>query len=219
MAAVMCADAVNMLNNLHEQAQVFELLYDRFSRFITVHTLVLSAICVDRRIIVHDVDLRKIMTLADLKIVRVMCRRDLYATGTELFINIRICHNRDLAVYDWQDQCLSDQILITLILRIDCNSGIAKHRFRTGGRDLNISAFFACDRIFNMPEMSGLLLMLYFGIGNRCLAKRTPVDDTGSFVDITLIIQTQENFLDCCRASFIHGKALALPVSRGSKLL
>ena len=65
------------------------------------------------------------MTFSYLKIVRVMSRCDLYASCSKLFIYISICYYRDFSSYQWEDQCLTDQILISLILRIYGNCGIA----------------------------------------------------------------------------------------------
>ena len=70
-----------------------------------------------------------------------------------------------------------------------------------------------------MPEMACLLYMLYLCIGNRCLADRTPVDDTGTFVNISFVKQTDKYFFDCLGASLIHGKTLSVPVSRRTHFL
>jgi hypothetical protein len=48
-----------------------------------------------------------------------------------------------------------------------------------------------------MPEMSFLLYMLYLCVRNGCLTYRTPVDDPGTFVDISLFIEIDKYFLNC----------------------
>ena len=69
-----------------------------------------------------------------------MSRRDLYAAGSELFVYICIGDNRNLTVRQRKLQHLSDQILIALVIRIDCHSGITQQSLRTGGCDLDESA-------------------------------------------------------------------------------
>ena len=84
---------------------------------------------------------------------------------------------------------LPTRCLYLLVIRIYSYSGIAQQSLRTGGCDL-YEAIFADDRILDMPEMSGLLFMLYLGIRNGGLADRTPVDDSGTLVDVALVVQT-----------------------------
>ena len=40
------------------------------------------------------------MAFSNLKVVRVMCRCDLYAAGSEFLVNIGIRNDRNLTVYD-----------------------------------------------------------------------------------------------------------------------
>ena len=164
LTAVMCTDAVCMRNHFYQQSQCIQVCYHGFSCLITIHACVFATQFVDGRIVVHDVDLRQIMSLADFKIVRVMCRCDLYASGSEFFIYIRICDHRDLTVGQRQLQHLADQILISFIFRIDCNGGISEQRLRTGGCDLHKTSFFSDDRIIDMPEKSVLIDMFYLCI-------------------------------------------------------
>ena len=67
--------------------------------------------------------------------------------------------------------------------------------------------------------MSCLILMLHFRIGNRSLAHRTPVDDSGAFIDIAFFIQFHKYFFYRFRTAFIHGKTFPLPVCGGAHLL
>ena len=66
------------------------------------------------------------------------------------------------------------------ILRIDCNGGIAEHGFRPCGGKLQKSGgadrtVFLDQRIFDMPEMSGLFFVFNLSIAQRGLAMRAPV--------------------------------------------
>ena len=70
-----------------------------------------------------------------------------------------------------------------------------------------------------MPEMADLFYMFYLCIGNRCLADRTPVDDSGTFVNIAFLMQLAENFFYSLGTAFIHCKTLSVPVSGRTQFL
>ena len=127
------------------------------------------------------------MTFSYLKILRVMSRCDLYASGTKFFINILIGNNRDLSVCERKLQHFANNVFVTVIIRVYCNCSISKKCFRTCGCDFNESSFFSFYRIIDMPEKSVLFLMLYLCIRNRGLTYRAPVDDTGTLINITFI--------------------------------
>ena len=158
------------------------------------------------------------MTASNLKVVRIMCRCDLYTAGSEFFVNILISNYRDLSVCKRQLQHLANQILVSLIFRIYCNCSITQKCLRTCGCDLNETSFLSYDGIIDVPEKSVLVLMHNLCIRNRGLAYRTPVDDPGAFVDISFLIKTDKYFLNSLGAALIHGKALTLPVCRCSQL-
>ena len=134
----------------------------------------------------------QIVAFAYFEVVRVMCRCDLNAACSEFFVNVLICDNRDLTVSQRQFQHLADQILVSLILRVYCYCGITEQCFRTCSCDLYESSFFTYDRVVDVPEKSVLVLMLNFCIRDGSLAYRTPVDDPGTFVNVTFLIQTDE---------------------------
>ena len=218
LAAVVCADVVLMRYDFYEKSEVFQVFYHGLSCLITIHTCIFSAKLVDRRIIVHDVDLRQIVTLSYLKVVRVMCRCNLHAARSELLIYVCIRNNRNFTVGERQLQHFSDQMLISLIIRVDCHRGIAKQRLRTCRCDLHKFPFFSNDRIIDVPEESVLIHMLYLSIRNRCLADRTPVDDAGTFVDIAFFIKADKYLLYCLGAALIHRETFSVPVSRCTEL-
>ena len=206
-ASVACTDVVGIILDLRKETALFKILYDSFSCFVSVHACILRIIICDLSIFSKNSDYLKSVTLADFKVVRVMCRCDLNGTCTEFDINIIICDNRDLTANKRQDEHLADNILITLVLRVNSNSGIAKECLRSCCCKIDISGT-VLERISQVPEMTGLIRIIYLGIGDRCKAMRTPVDDPLTSVDKTLIIILYEYFLNCFRASFIHCETL-----------
>ena len=219
LTAVMCTNHMLMWYNLHEKPESLQVINHCLSCLVTVHACVLATKLVDCGIIVHNIDLFEIMTLSNLKIVRIVCRCDLYTAGSEIFIYIRIRDHRDLTIGQRQLQHLAYNILVALIFRIDCHGCIAKQRLRTCGCDLYKSSFFANNRIIDVPEEAVLFLVYNLCIGNGCLTDRTPVYDTGTTIHISFFIQLAEYLCDCLVISFIHRETLTIPVCRGTHLL
>ena len=201
----------------HKVSLFFQIFDDRFSCFIAIHSRIFSALFIDRRIIVHDVDLRQIVAFSNLKVIRVMCRRDLHGSGSEFFVYIIIRNNRNLFVYKRKQNRLAYNIFIPLVIRMYCDRGIPEHRLRTCRRDLK-ETVCSDDRIFDMPEMSVLFLVLYFRVGQGRLADRTPVDDPGSFVNISFFIQLDEHFFYRFGTALVHRETLSVPVTGNAQL-
>ncbi len=218
LTAVMGAYVVRVVLDLHKQPFRFQFLHDLFSRLVAVQTRVSAAVFVDGSVVVHDIDFRQVMTLPDFEVVRVMSRRDLHHARTELHIHILVFHHRNRFVDDGQPDHSSFQISISLILRIHCHGGIAQHRLRTGGGKLQElrragRTVLVHQRILDMPEMTCLLLVLHFRIGNGRIAYRTPVDDPAALVDPAFFVHLAEHLGDRPVAALVHGKALPVPVA------
>ena len=69
-----------------------------------------------------------------------------------------------------------------------------------------------------MPEMSRLLLVLHLCIRDGGLTHRAPVDDPGTFVNVSLFVQTDKYLQNRLRAALIHGKTLSVPVAGAAQL-
>ena len=157
---------VGMRFYLHQQAQFLQIAHNRFARFITSHARILAAQLIDARIVIHHIDFRQAVPFSHFKIIGVMGRCNLYAACPELFIHIGICHHRNLPVCQRQLQHLAHQILISLILRVDCHGSISQQCLWTSGSNFYKPPFFPHDRIINVPEMPVLIHMLYLGVRN-----------------------------------------------------
>ena len=215
----MDTNVVRMRNNLHEKTKLLQILNHCLSCLVAIHAIVLASRAVDRCIVMHDTDLRQVVATTNLEIVRVMCRGDLYASGTELLVYIGVSDNRNLTVGQRKFEHLADKILVAIIIRIYCNCGIAEQSLRTGCCDLNKSVFLANDRVVDVPEKAVLFLMLNLCVRDRSLAYRTPVDDSRTLVDISFFVKFDENFLNRLGTALIHRETFAVPVSGRAELV
>ena len=123
----MCTNIVAVILNLDKQSHLIKLFYDCLSGLVTIHTCEFSTVLIDGSIVIHNVDDWKIVSLSYLKVIRIMCRSNLYNTGTKLHINIRILYDRNLTIHQWKHQLLTFQVRISLIIRMNGYRCITKH--------------------------------------------------------------------------------------------
>ena len=199
--------------DLDEKTGFLEISNDGFSRFVAIHADILSCLFIHRAIFVHDDDGLELMSLSDLKVIRIMRRCDLYAAGTISHVNVFIGNDRDLTAGAGKCDLLADEILVALIFRIHSDSSIARDGFRTGGRDLDVFSLFASDRVIEVPEMSDFIFMFDFDVGKCCLAARTPVRDAEALIDQAFFIEGNENLTNGTRTDIIHGETFTGPVA------
>ena len=214
----MCSYIVRMWNYFHKISLCIQISYDCFSCFIAVHSCIFATFIIDCSIIIHDIDLWKIMTFSNFKVIRVMCRCDLNRTGSKFFIYIIICNDWNFFVNQWKQYILTNDIFISLVIWMYSNRTISKHCLWTCCSNLKESVC-SYDWILNMPEITILLFVFYLCIRQRCLTLRTPVNDTRTFVNISFFIQVDKYFLYSFRTSLVHCKTLSVPVAGNTQFL
>ena len=142
--------------DLFEQAKLVEHRHDLFTGGETIQSVKLrSGGRVHRAVVVHDQQLLESVPFADLIVVRVVSRRDLYSTRTKFGLDIFVSDDRYLAVRQRQSYLLSNKVLVTLVTRIYGNRGIAKHRLGPRGRN-GQCLVRSDDRIFEVRELAVL---------------------------------------------------------------
>ncbi len=189
----------------------------RLAAFVAVHPAVFAAVFVDRRIAVEHEDLLEVMPQPHLEIVRVVAGRGLDTARAERRVDIAVGENGDLAPDDGQDAGLADQVLVTLVVRVDRNAGIAHEGFRAGGRDNNVFVG-ALDIIFDIPQLARLVFIFDLGVGQRRCAVRAPVDNAAALVDQALFVEVDKHLAHGLRAALVHCEAFALPVAGRAQL-
>jgi len=215
-AAVAGSYIVGVVLHLQQIALLFQILHDGFSCLIALHACIFAAGSGHGSIIVHHLEDWQVVAASNLIVVRVVCRSDFYNAGTKFHIDIVITDNRNLTVDQRQDDGFANQLLVTFILRVNSNSGIAQHCFRAGGCQDDLSAAVA-ERVAQMPEVSCLLLIFNLCIRDGGHAVRAPVDDALALINQAFVVEVDKDLFDCLRASFIEGEAFSLPVAGRTK--
>ena len=162
-AAIAGAYVVVIVFDFYQRALSLQVFYDCLSCFIAIHAGILRIIIYNLGIIGHHVDNFQIMPQTNFEVVRVVCRCNLYHAGSKVHFYIVICYNRNLPVYQRQNQGFAYQVFIPFIVGVDCYGSITQQGFRTGGRQFQIAATIF-QGIPQMPEMAGLVFIFHLSI-------------------------------------------------------
>ena len=171
---------------LDEVALLLKIGHDGLAGLITVEAVILAAVD-DAGVLVKDEDLLEIVAQADLIVVRVMAGRHLDAAGAEIELDVIVGHDGQLAAHERQDRRLADQVLVALVRRVDRNAGVAEHGLRAGGGDGEI-VVAVLERVADIPERAGHVLVFDLGVRQGGAAVRAPVDDAVALVDQALFV-------------------------------
>src|SRR5207248_6099355 len=111
----------------------------------------------------------------------------------------------------WQDQGLSDETLIALVVWIYRDRRIAEHRLWPRGSDGDPAvAFF--ERIANVVKLALLRLAQNFQIRKHRLIVRAPVNDPVAAIDHPVFVQPDERFAHRARKIFVHRERKSRPI-------
>ena len=204
--------------DLVEQFDGFQIGDDLFARHEAIETTIsFGHRVVQRAVLVQDVDERKIVTLADLKVVEVVARRDLHRARALLGIGMFVGNNRNQTVRQRQPHLFADEIPVALVIGMHGNRSVAQHCFRARGGDGDETARLPFDGIFQIPEVPLHLDVLDFEIGHGGLQTRIPVHKALVLVDQVLLVEFDKDFQHRARKAFVHREALARPIGRGAE--
>ena len=168
-------------------------------------------------VIGEHADERQTAALTDLVVVGVVGRGDLDDARTLFHVGVLVADDGDLLVEQRQDDVAAVEVLVSLVVLVDRDGGVAEHRFGTGGGDFEQLARLL-DGVEDVPEVTLLLLVLNLRVGDGGVAVGAPVDHAVAAVDLALVVELDENLADGVRAALVHREALALPVAADAQL-
>ncbi len=204
---------MNGVFDLFQQTEFFHFGNDQFACLEPIQTTIFfRRVIIDARMIIHDVDFFEIIAFADFKVVEIMRWGDFNGARSLFRIGIFIGNDFDAASHDWQNAVLTNQILVTFIIRMNRNTGITQHGFRPRGRNGDELAFLALNRVFEVPIMAFDFFLNDFKIGNRGQKFRVPVDQTLVTVNQSLFVQGNKYLANSSRQTIVHGKAFTWPI-------
>lgn len=147
---------------LDGEAHSLQIRPECLPRLEPLEAFVLARVAVERRVAIHDVDRRQIVTLPNLIVVGVVPRGDLQAPGAKLHVYIVVCDDRDLPVLRRHHNSLPDQVLVPLILRVHANSHVSQDGLRAGRCDREeIVGTASGEEVLEVIELALLLGVLH----------------------------------------------------------
>ena len=195
-----------------EESREFEILDDLLARILARESAIRTAVLVDVRGIVEDRDLLEVVALAEIEIHRIVRGRDFERAGAEFAIDRGVGDDFYLARCQRQTKHLADVRLVTLVVRIHGDGSVTEHRLGPRGRN-RYRASTVGERVADVPEAAGDVLVIDFEVGQRGFAARAPVDQPHRAVDEFLVVEIDEDFGHRLREAGVECEALAAPVA------
>src|SRR6202142_1976384 len=171
---------------------------------ITVKPIVaLSCFRTHAAILCDNIYKRKIMTLPCCFIIEVMGRSHFHHPGAESRIDHCIGDNRYLPAGQRQLDYFIDESPVSFVIGVNGNGSVPEHCLWPGSRHGEImnSVF---QRISYVIQLTVEVFILHFEVGKGRMATRTPVDKPVVTVDQALLEESNKDFPNCLRQSFIE---------------
>ena len=199
-----------------QQPQLLQIGHDALPRLPAVQAGVASGVVVHPPLLVHHLHLGQAVALAHLEVVGVMRRGHLDRSGAKLGVGVGVGDQRNFPLHQREQNRLAVKLAVALILRVDGDGRVAQHGLRArGGYDHVLLG--AEDRVADVPEAAGLLLVGDFQVRERRLTARAPVDDVAAAVDQLFLVEPDEDFAHGARQPRVQREALARPVAGGAQ--
>ena len=210
-AAIAAANIMIIGLHFNQITLLFQILHNGFPCLIAVHAVVFAAVD-DLSILIDALHLLQVVAQSDLIVVRVVAGSHLNGTGPEAEFHVVVSHDGELSTDQRKNRIFADEMPIALVIRMNCDAGIAQHGLRAG-RGYDELFVGVLNGIADVPEMTGHILVLHFGVRERGAAVGAPVDDPAAFVDQAFLIQLTEGLAYGLGADIVHGEAVAFPVA------
>ena len=160
--------------------------------------------------------LGKAVVTTDVEVERIVARRDLERTRSELAIDPLVCDDGDTPLRVRDDHLSPDRIAVAGIVRVDGDADVGEDRGRTDRRDGDaVRAVAVCERVADRDERVVHVLVHDLEIRDRRLVERAPVDDAVCAVDPPAVPEPDEERHDGADVRVVHREALSRVVERG----
>ncbi len=201
-----------------ERALGAEVLDDRLLRLGDGLALVVAGLVVHAAVGADHDDLREAELAAELEVFGVVAGGDLQRPGAELDVDVVVAVDRQAAPDQRQDRVLADQVAVALVGRVHGDRGVADHRLRAHRGD-GQHLVGVLDRVVDVEEDVVDVFVLDLEVGDRRARPRVPVDHVVVAVDVALVVELLEDFVDGADVALVEGEALALVVAGGAEAL
>ena len=155
---------------LHNPALFPQRLRDSLPRLIPIHAIELGSCVRNMRGLIQDHGHIEVMALPHREVIGVMSRRDLHSTRTEFRIDIIVGNDLHHAAFDkGMRQLFTDEIFVSIIVRVDGNRDVAQHRLNTRRRDNDVRLVVVERTVADGNELTFIVGVHDLNIGDRGL--------------------------------------------------
>ena len=97
MTTIASTNVMRIILDLYKRTFSFEVGNNRLSCLVSVHSGILGIFVGNLCVVGHYIDNRQIVTESYLKVIRVVCRCNLYNAGTKIHFDVVVGNNGDFA--------------------------------------------------------------------------------------------------------------------------
>ena len=182
MTAVAGAHIMSMVFNLNKITLLFQVSYNCLTGLVAIQALVFTTVFIYNTVIVQNTNNFQIVTQTDFKVVGVMGRSHLYASSTKFHLSIIVRNHRNFLINKRQNDLFANNRGIPFIVGIYAHTRVTQHSFRACSCN-NYFTIAVCQRITNVPQMTGLVHVLNLSVRQSGYTVRTPVNNTAALVN------------------------------------
>ena len=168
------------------------------------------------------------VTLADFEIIEIVGRGNLDGAGAVGGVGVFVGDDRDGAVGEGKLDEAADEVLITLVVRVDGDGDIAEEGLGAGGADDDFAVSEvgrAINHIFgdgddfvgDVPEVARFVFVFDFDVGEGGLVLRAEVDELLATVDHAVVPHFFEGLVDAGDDVFVEGEGEVRPSAAGAE--
>ena len=212
-----------------EKTLRFEVFEDFLAAFFGREALVIRASGGGHAaVFADDLDALEIMTLTNFEVVEIVGGGDFHGTGAVRGVGVLVGDYGDDAVGQGEMDEAADEVLVTLVVGIDGDSGVAEDGFGAGSADddfgvLDIGIIIravvrgGAELIGDFPEVAVFVFVLNFDIGEGGLMLRAEIDEFFAAVDHAVVPHFLEGFVNAGDNVFIESKSQVGPGAGGAE--
>ena len=221
VATVAVHDGVIEVLDVIEQVVLLEPLDDGLAALVAVHAGELAVALDDHCVLVEDVDLRQVVSLAHGVIVGVVGRGDLNKARAEVGVDVPILKDGDLSIDDGELDGLTHKGGLLGILRGDSDARVAEHGLgaRGGDDDVILAVDRLGQRVAQVPQVALLVLILGLVVRDSGGAVGAPVDDALAAIDQAVVVPVAKDLAHGLGIVLVHGEALVVEVDGAAHAL
>jgi len=136
---------------------------------------------------------RQTMSLTDLKVHLIVCRRHFHCTRPKIKVYTFVCNNWNRPIDKRNQDVFSDPFFVSSVFGMCCNCNISKNSLRTCSSNCN-TITFSFHKISQIVHFSLDFFVVYFYIRKHRLRSRRSIHHIRRLIDFFLFVEIGKRF-------------------------